>query len=511
MSRSTSFGNNNNNNNVYAPTNNNNNKSNDLTRSLTFCNTNNRINNNNSNNTGGRSGKKRNNKKNYNQNNFVNNNTNANRSFQPVDKISRFNSQGHYQSSEIINSSISEDNEINTFNADLTQSSCFDMSIDSNNNSSYLACNLELSEIIIEQEETNAKVKEENCIIEKLMDESNIVHSNHMVQSDNLLMREIVSNIETDLIHEYLPEDFSDSTKCVELTKDYVYFKNSQLLETYEESFDKTREDSGMWTNNSVLLDSSLKEDTIDQVANDIPDISNNNITEIENKFNDLNLNKPKDFLNMQNEESGQLYKLVFVGDSAVGKTSFITRYCKNEFSESTSATLGVDFYVKPLNISNENIQLQLWDTCGQERFRSIAKSYFRRADGVVLMYDTTCEQSFINVREWIQSINEITDRSIPIIIIGNKTDLRESAAKNNIKVISYQDGLKFAKDNGALFIETSIKEGTNIDSSLVDLCKQMIIANQLSQITVSTTKNLKFGLNDQKTINFSNLKKRCC
>ena len=83
---------------------------------------------------------------------------------------------------------------------------------------------------------------------------------------------------------------------------------------------------------------------------------------------------------------------------------------------------------------------------CGQERFRSIAKSYFRRADGVVLMYDTTCEQSFINVREWIQSINEITDRSIPIIIIGNKTDLRESASRNNIKVINYQDGLKFAK-----------------------------------------------------------------
>jgi GTPase SAR1 family protein len=86
------------------------------------------------------------------------------------------------------------------------------------------------------------------------------------------------------------------------------------------------------------------------------------------------------------------------------------------------------------------------FNRCGQERFRSIAKSYFRRADGVVLMYDTTCEQSFINVREWIQSINEITDRSIPIIIIGNKTDLRESASRNNIKVINYQDGLKFAK-----------------------------------------------------------------
>ena len=87
-------------------------------------------------------------------------------------------------------------------------------------------------------------------------------------------------------------------------------------------------------------------------------------------------------------------------------------KYCKGEFSNATSATLGVDFYMKSLSIDNtKDVQLQLWDTCGQERFRSIAKSYFRRADGVVLMYDVTCEQSFLNVREWIQSINDNSDK----------------------------------------------------------------------------------------------------
>ncbi len=124
-------------------------------------------------------------------------------------------------------------------------------------------------------------------------------------------------------------------------------------------------------------------------------------------------------------------------------------RYCKGEFSNVTSATLGVDFYMKSIKFSNfddDEIQLQLWDTCGQERFRSIAKSYFRRADGVVLMYDVTCEQSFLNVRDWIQSINDISDRNIPIIIIGNKTDLRDDKNSSYSKCISYSDGFKFAK-----------------------------------------------------------------
>ena len=92
-------------------------------------------------------------------------------------------------------------------------------------------------------------------------------------------------------------------------------------------------------------------------------------------------------------------------------------------------------------------------NSCGQERFRSIAKSYFRRADGVVLMYDVTCEQSFLNVREWIQTITDITDRTIPIIIIGNKTDLRDSYAKNGTRVIDYQEGLKFAKVRKIYFL----------------------------------------------------------
>jgi Ras-related protein Rab-8A len=145
-----------------------------------------------------------------------------------------------------------------------------------------------------------------------------------------------------------------------------------------------------------------------------------------------------------------RMYKIVFAGDSAVGKTSFITRYCKGKFNDSTSATLGVDYFIKLIDLNGQSIALQLWDTCGQERFRSIAKSYFRKADAVVLMYDCICEQSFINVRDWITIINDATNKQIPIILLGNKSDLRDEAENNCLK---YEDGQQLSKVNNFKFI----------------------------------------------------------
>ncbi|XP_028313804.1 ras and EF-hand domain-containing protein isoform X2 [Gouania willdenowi] len=106
---------------------------------------------------------------------------------------------------------------------------------------------------------------------------------------------------------------------------------------------------------------------------------------------------------------SEKAYRIVLAGDAAVGKSSFLLRLCKNEFSLNSSATLGVDFHMKTFIVDGDPILLQLWDTAGQERFRSIAKSYFRRADGVLLLYDVTCEQSFLNVRDWVDTIEQRT------------------------------------------------------------------------------------------------------
>ncbi|XP_028942542.1 ras and EF-hand domain-containing protein [Antrostomus carolinensis] len=171
---------------------------------------------------------------------------------------------------------------------------------------------------------------------------------------------------------------------------------------------------------------------------------------------------------------SEKAYKIVLAGDAAVGKSSFLTRLCKNEFRGNTSATLGVDFQMKRLIVDGEPTVLQLWDTAGQERFRSIAKSYFRRADGVLLLYDVTCEKSFLNVREWVDMIEDATHENIPIMMVGNKADLRQAVAEQGQKCVSINYGEKLAMTYNALFCETSAKDGSNIVEAVLHLAREV-------------------------------------
>ncbi|KAF3851168.1 hypothetical protein F7725_012940 [Dissostichus mawsoni] len=141
-----------------------------------------------------------------------------------------------------------------------------------------------------------------------------------------------------------------------------------------------------------------------------------------------------KDSADLGYMTSEKAYRIVLAGDAAVGKSSFLLRLCKNEYKLNSSATLGVDFQMKTLIVDGEPVLLQLWDTAGQERFRSIAKSYFRRADGVLLLYDVTCEKSFLNVREWVDMIETYN----------------------------------------TLFCETSAKDGSNILEAVLHLARQV-------------------------------------
>ncbi|NXU55631.1 RASEF protein, partial [Turnix velox] len=171
---------------------------------------------------------------------------------------------------------------------------------------------------------------------------------------------------------------------------------------------------------------------------------------------------------------SEKAYKIVLAGDAAVGKSSFLMRLCKNEFRGNTSATLGVDFQMKRLIVDGEPTVLQLWDTAGQERFRSIAKSYFRRADGVLLLYDVTCEKSFLNVREWVDMIEDATHENIPIMMVGNKVDLRQAVTEQGQKCVPINYGEKLAMTYNALFCETSAKDGSNIVEAVLHLAREV-------------------------------------
>ncbi|XP_051525909.1 ras and EF-hand domain-containing protein-like isoform X1 [Myxocyprinus asiaticus] len=184
---------------------------------------------------------------------------------------------------------------------------------------------------------------------------------------------------------------------------------------------------------------------------------------------------KGKDELAVIEALSEKAYRIVLAGDAAVGKSSFLLRLCKNEFKGNTSATLGVDFQMKTLVVDGVPTVLQLWDTAGQERFRSIAKSYFRRADGVLLLYDVTCEKSFLNVREWVDIIEDVSQDDIPIMLVGNKTDLRNEALLHGVTCIPTSYGEKLAMTYSALFCETSAKDGSNIIEAVLHLAREVI------------------------------------
>ncbi|XP_033901735.3 ras and EF-hand domain-containing protein-like isoform X1 [Acipenser ruthenus] len=171
-------------------------------------------------------------------------------------------------------------------------------------------------------------------------------------------------------------------------------------------------------------------------------------------------------------QELGPMYRLVLAGDAGAGKSSFLLRLCMNEFRGNIPTTLGVDFQMKKLLVDGERTTLQIWDTAGQERFRSIAKSYFRKAHGVLLLYDITSERSFLNIREWIDEIRDSTDNPIPLILIGNKCDLRAEMPESSC--VNTAHGEKLAMTYNSLFCETSAKDGTNVVEAVLHLAREV-------------------------------------
>ncbi|XP_072551494.1 ras and EF-hand domain-containing protein isoform X2 [Salminus brasiliensis] len=188
------------------------------------------------------------------------------------------------------------------------------------------------------------------------------------------------------------------------------------------------------------------------------------------------------------------MYRLVLAGDAGSGKSSFLLRLSLNEFRGDMQTTLGVDFQMKKMLVDGEKTNLQIWDTAGQERFRSIARSYFRKAHGVLLLYDVTSESSFLNVREWMEQIQESTDRNIPMCVIGNKVDLRSERPDESC--VSFAQGEKLAMAYNALFCETSAKEGTNIVEAVLHLAREV---KKNAKLRRQSDSQVKLSLNSGK------------
>ncbi|KAI8878545.1 rab-protein 6-like protein [Backusella circina FSU 941] len=150
-------------------------------------------------------------------------------------------------------------------------------------------------------------------------------------------------------------------------------------------------------------------------------------------------------------------FKLVFLGEQSVGKTSLITRFMYDTFDISYQATIGIDFLSKTMYLDDRTIRLQLWDTAGQERFRSLIPSYIRDSSVCVVVYDITQRNSFVNTSKWIDDVRAERGTDVIIVLVGNKTDL------NDKRQVSLEEGEKKARDYNIMFIETSAKAGHNV------------------------------------------------
>jgi len=150
-------------------------------------------------------------------------------------------------------------------------------------------------------------------------------------------------------------------------------------------------------------------------------------------------------------------YKLVFLGDESVGKTSIITRFMYDTFDQTYKVTIGIDFVSKTMYLEDRIVRLQLWDTAGQERFRSLIPSYIRDSSVAVVVYDITNRASFLNTAQWIEDVRSERGNDVVIMLVANKTDMQDK------RQVSTDEGEKLAKDSGVMFIETSAKAGFNV------------------------------------------------
>ena len=163
-----------------------------------------------------------------------------------------------------------------------------------------------------------------------------------------------------------------------------------------------------------------------------------------------------------------RIYKILLIGDANTGKTSILNVYKNDMFYDNEVSTIGVEFMIKYIDFNGEKLKLQIWDTAGQERFKSITSSYYRGSDGVIIIFDISNRQSFINIKKWIQEIDKYTDNNLQKILIGNKFDL------NYKRKVSYEESVEFANSLGINYIETSAKDNINIENIFTYLVKNI-------------------------------------
>ncbi|KAH6829123.1 RAB GTPase-like protein A1E [Perilla frutescens var. hirtella] len=167
-------------------------------------------------------------------------------------------------------------------------------------------------------------------------------------------------------------------------------------------------------------------------------------------------------------EDYDYLFKVVLIGDSGVGKSNLLARFTRNEFSQDSKSTIGVEFATRSIRVHDKVVKAQIWDTAGQERYRAITNAYYRGAVGALLVYDVTRQSTYENARRWLKELQSHTDCNIVIMLVGNKADL------GHLLAVPTQQARDFAEREKLFFIQTSALEALNVDQAFTQVLTQI-------------------------------------
>ena len=166
--------------------------------------------------------------------------------------------------------------------------------------------------------------------------------------------------------------------------------------------------------------------------------------------------------------------RLLLLGDSAVGKSSLLLRFCEDRFESNFVITIGVDYKVRTLQLDGKLLRLQVWDTAGQERFRTITPAYYRRAMGVLVIFDMTNRKSFENVEYWLRNLEDHGDPKVRRVLVANKSDLAGR------RKVSAEEAASLAQRHNMAYFEVSAKDNANVETVFQSIAKAVAETHKL-------------------------------
>lgn len=201
----------------------------------------------------------------------------------------------------------------------------------------------------------------------------------------------------------------------------------------------------------------------------------------------------------MHNRKDLTTYKIIILGESYVGKTSIARKFVNDEFDVSLFSTIGIDLLKKVIKVGNDEVRLDIWDTAGQERFHSITKSYYRSADGIILVFDLLDPKSFDCIDRWFNGIFSEADKGVPIFLVGNKYDEAENQKDFDLSVFENK-----AKQMNVNFFVTSAKSGHNIELLFMRMAEEL---SKCDNVLSTPIDEIKF----EKSAEKRKFWKKCC